>query len=81
MVEFTVTKPINIEAPTSSIQFPIGSRNFLDSPRATSRSRPGAAPYGNLEVTTPFIRSHVHSRLDSVANGEPGLRTRRESSA
>ncbi|KAF9015759.1 hypothetical protein BDQ17DRAFT_1229974 [Cyathus striatus] len=81
MVEFSVTKPINIEAPTSSIQFPVGSPDFLDSPRATSRSRPGAAPYGDLEVATPFIRSRVHSRLDSVVNGEPGWRTRRESTA
>ncbi|KAF8079063.1 hypothetical protein FPV67DRAFT_1467356 [Lyophyllum atratum] len=74
--------PIGIEGPMSSIQFPIGSPdNGLDSPRPHSRLRSRFNSYGEFEQATPFIRSRVHSRLDSVANGEPGWRTRRESTA
>ncbi|TFK41916.1 hypothetical protein BDQ12DRAFT_677375 [Crucibulum laeve] len=72
-----VPMSITIEGPMSSIQFPVGSPEHLDSPRAQSKPR---SPY-DFEVATPFIRSRVHSRLDTVVNGEPGWRTRRESTA
>ncbi|EFI28703.1 1-phosphatidylinositol-3-phosphate 5-kinase [Coprinopsis cinerea okayama7 len=62
----------------SSIQFPLGSPEN-DSPRPESRLRNPL--YGDYEVATPFIRSRVHSRLDSIVAGEPGWRTRRESTA
>ncbi|KAF5384947.1 hypothetical protein D9615_001145 [Tricholomella constricta] len=81
-IDFPITMPINIEGPTSSIQFPIGSPdNGLDSPRPNSRLRSRFDSYGEFEPSTPFIRSRVHSRLDSVSNIEPGWRTRRESTA
>lgn len=75
------TKPIIIEGSMSSVQFPLGSPEHLDSPRPHSKTRPSANSYGDYEVATPFIRSRVQSRLDSIVNGEPGWRTRRESTA
>ncbi|KAJ7269256.1 hypothetical protein B0H12DRAFT_1094894 [Mycena haematopus] len=77
--EFPGAIPINIDAP-SSIQFPKGSPDHLDSPGPRLRSRFNSYG-GDFEVATPFIRSRVQSRLDSFASGEPGWRTRRESTA
>ncbi|KAJ7733569.1 hypothetical protein DFH07DRAFT_134079 [Mycena maculata] len=79
--EFPGAIPINVDAP-SSIQFPRGSPDRLDSPGSHSRLRSRFNSYGDFEVATPFIRSRVQSRLDSFAGGpEPGWRTRRESTA
>ena len=78
--EFPATKPIAIDTSTSSIQFPIGSPERSDSPRTVSKAR-GPNTYGEYEVATPFIRSRVHSRLDTSFDAEPGWRTRRESTA
>ncbi|KAJ7292858.1 hypothetical protein C8J57DRAFT_1267311 [Mycena rebaudengoi] len=80
--EFPGAIPINIDAP-SSIQFPKGSPDHLDSPGPHSRLRSRFNSYGggDYEVATPFIRSRVQSRLDSFVGGEPGWRTRRESTA
>jgi 1-phosphatidylinositol-3-phosphate 5-kinase len=66
----------SLSVDVSSVQFPLGSPE-LDSP-FDSRSR---NPFnGDTDAVTPFIRSRVQSRLDSIA-GEPGWRTRRESTA
>ncbi|KAJ6601378.1 hypothetical protein DFH09DRAFT_1490649 [Mycena vulgaris] len=79
--EFPRAIPINVDAP-SSIQFPKGSPDHLDSPGSHSRLRSRFNSYGgDFEVATPFIRSRVQSRLDSFTSGEPGWRTRRESTA
>ncbi|KAJ6623112.1 hypothetical protein B0H10DRAFT_1873551 [Mycena sp. CBHHK59/15] len=79
--EFPGAIPINVDAP-SSIQFPKGSPDHLDSPGPHSRLRSRFNSYGgDFEVATPFIRSRVQSRLDSFTGGEPGWRTRRESTA
>ncbi|KAJ7508636.1 hypothetical protein B0H11DRAFT_2153074 [Mycena galericulata] len=79
--EFPGAIPINIDAP-SSIQFPRGSPDHLDSPGSHSRLRSRFNSHGgDFEVATPFIRSRVQSRLDSFTGGEPGWRTRRESTA
>jgi 1-phosphatidylinositol-3-phosphate 5-kinase len=81
-VDFPSAMPINTEGPMSSIQFPIGSPgDGFDSPRPRSRLRSRFNSYGDFDVATPFIRSRVQSRLDSISNGEPGWRTRRESTA
>ncbi|KAG6842385.1 hypothetical protein C0991_007515 [Blastosporella zonata] len=81
-VDFPASMPITIEGPMSSIQFPIGSPdNGQDSPRPRSRMRSRFNSHGEFEQASPFIRSRVHSRLDSVTNMEPGWRTRRESTA
>ncbi|KAK7063831.1 1-phosphatidylinositol-3-phosphate 5-kinase [Favolaschia claudopus] len=79
MFEFPGAIPINVDAP-SSIQFPKGSPDHLDSPGPKLRSRFNSYG-GDYEVATPFIRSRVQSRLDSFTSGEPGWRTRRESTA
>jgi 1-phosphatidylinositol-3-phosphate 5-kinase len=79
MFEFPGAIPINVDAP-SSIQFPKGSPDHLDSPGPRLRSRFNSYG-GDFEVATPFIRSRVQSRLDSFTNVEPGWRTRRESTA
>ncbi|KNZ80572.1 1-phosphatidylinositol-3-phosphate 5-kinase FAB1 [Termitomyces sp. J132] len=79
--QFPVSVPISVQGPMSSIQFPIVSPdNGMDSPHhSLLRSRFDSL--GEFEQGTPFIRSRVHSRLDSVTNVEPGWRTRRESTA
>lgn len=78
--EFPGAIPINVDAP-SSIQFPKGSPDHLDSP-GPHRLRSRFNSYGgDFEAATPFIRSRVQSRLDSFTSGEPGWRTRRESTA
>ncbi|KAJ7606790.1 hypothetical protein FB45DRAFT_949133 [Roridomyces roridus] len=78
--EFPGAIPINPNAP-SSIQFPKGSPDHLDSPGSHSRLRSRFNSFGgDFEVATPFIRSRVQSRLDSFT-AEPGWRTRRESTA
>jgi 1-phosphatidylinositol-3-phosphate 5-kinase len=80
--EFPGAIPINVDAP-SSIQFPKGSPDHLDSPGSHSRLRSRFNSYGggDFDVPTPFIRSRVHSRLDNFPTIEPGWRTRRESTA
>jgi 1-phosphatidylinositol-3-phosphate 5-kinase len=80
-IDFPVTVSVNVESPMSSIQFPVGSPDWTDSPRPQSRLRSRFNSYGDFEATTPFIRSRVQSRLDNVPTGEPGWRTRRESTA
>lgn len=85
-IDFPIIMPIQVEGPMSSIQFPIGSPDQgLDSPRPHSSLRSRFNSYGNsygdFEVATPFIRSRVQSRLDNLITGEPGWRTRRESTA
>jgi 1-phosphatidylinositol-3-phosphate 5-kinase len=80
-LEFPSSGPSNPNGSTSSIQFPVGSPDALDSPRPLSRVRSRFNSHGDFEVATPFIRSRVQSRLDNVIMGEPGWRTRRESTA
>jgi len=79
-IDFPITVPVSVDGSTSSIQFPGSSpEHGLDSPRPSMRSRFNS--YGDFDVPTPFIRSRVQSRLDSIPTGEPGWRTRRESTA
>ncbi|KIK70502.1 hypothetical protein GYMLUDRAFT_972544 [Collybiopsis luxurians FD-317 M1] len=66
---------------TSTIQFPVGSPEGPESPFTTGRMRSRFNSYAEFESATPFIRSRVQSRLDNVVTGEPGWRTRRESTA
>ena len=67
---------------SSTVQFPVGSPDQLqDSPRAHDRLRDRFNPYGDSDESTPFIRSRVQSRLDSITSLDIGWRTRRESTA
>ncbi|KAF5374961.1 hypothetical protein D9758_000503 [Tetrapyrgos nigripes] len=68
---------------TSSIQFPMGSpeHGAGESSFYSGRMKPRFDSYADFEAATPFIRSRVQSRLDNVVTGEPGWRTRRESTA
>ncbi|KAI6031379.1 hypothetical protein BKA83DRAFT_4199500 [Pisolithus microcarpus] len=83
-VEFPMTAPLNVERPsTSTIQFPVSSPDFLgtsDSPGAYEATRSRFNSFGDFDVATPFIRSRVQSRLDSITAME-GWRTRRDSTA
>lgn len=64
---------------TSSIQFPMGSPE-RDGSYFANRNQMQSET--DLELATPFIRSRVQSRLDTLSsNIEPGWRTRRESTA
>ncbi|KAF5392476.1 hypothetical protein D9757_002262 [Collybiopsis confluens] len=66
---------------TSTIQFPVGSPEGPESPFSTGRMKTRFDSYAELQSATPFIRSRVQSRLDNAVTGEPGWRTRRESTA
>ncbi|KAI0778644.1 hypothetical protein BD413DRAFT_510727 [Trametes elegans] len=84
-IEFPVTVPVSVEGATSSVQFPVSSPEqpyHIESP-GVLRSRFNS--YADFDGSPPFIRSRVQSRLGESfsgnAFGEPGWRTRRESTA
>jgi 1-phosphatidylinositol-3-phosphate 5-kinase len=81
-LDFPQTIPIPNGA-MSSIQFPMSSpERQPDSPRPQSMPRSRYDSYADFDSSTPFIRSRVQSRLtDYLMAGEPGWRTRRESTA
>jgi len=81
-LDFPVTIPIPNGA-MSTIQFPLSSpERQPDSPGPQSVPRSRYNSYADFESSTPFIRSRVQSRLtDVLMVGEPGWRTRRESTA
>ncbi|KAI0308083.1 hypothetical protein B0F90DRAFT_1621379 [Multifurca ochricompacta] len=81
-LDFPATIPVPGGA-TSSIQFPLSSPDRLpDSPGSQSMPRSRYNSYADFDYSTPFIRSRVQSRLtDFITIGEPGWRTRRESTA
>ena len=80
-IDFPVTVPISMDGSTSTVAFPVSSPDQAYTFEGTGgmRSRYNSFP----ELHGPaFIRSRVHSRLaDHVDAGEPGWRTRRESTA
>lgn len=66
---------------SSTVQFPVGSPD-QDSPQVHDRLRDRFNSYGDSDASTPFIRSRVQSRLDSITSMDViGWRTRRESTA
>lgn len=71
--------PSQVIGTKSSIQFPGGSPDLTSDSPHTSRSRVNS--YAETDAHTPFLRSRVHSRLNELALGEAGWRTRRESTA
>lgn len=81
-LDFPQTIPIPNGA-MSSIQFPMSSPDRQpDSPGPQSMPRSRYNSYADFDSSTPFIRSRVQSRLtDYLMAGEPGWRTRRESTA
>jgi 1-phosphatidylinositol-3-phosphate 5-kinase len=81
-LDFPATIPIPNGA-ISTIQFPLSSpERQPDSPVPQSLPRSRYNSYMDLDSSTPFIRSRVQSRLtDFLMVGEPGWRTRRESTA
>jgi 1-phosphatidylinositol-3-phosphate 5-kinase len=84
-IDFPIGVPASVEGSggTSSIQFPLISPDAqgLDSPRPGSRFRSRFNSHGDFDSATPFIRSRAQSRLDMIGVGDPGWRTRRESTA
>ncbi|KAH9837295.1 uncharacterized protein C8Q71DRAFT_595324 [Rhodofomes roseus] len=81
-IDFPVTFPVSVDGATSSVQFPASSpdRNHPFESPGMLRSRFNS--YADFDPSTPFIRSRVQSRLNESFNfGEPGWRTRRESTA
>ncbi|KIJ28157.1 hypothetical protein M422DRAFT_215436 [Sphaerobolus stellatus SS14] len=73
----------------SSIQFPVSATMdgipfpmSTDTPRPLSLRTSRVNSFGETEMSAPFLRSRVQSRLDwPGAAGEAGWRTRRESTA
>ncbi|KAI0652330.1 hypothetical protein C8Q79DRAFT_91782 [Trametes meyenii] len=84
-IEFPVTVPVTIEGATSSVQFPISSPEQPYAAESPGVLRSRFNSYADFDNSPPFIRSRVQSRLGesfSVGGfGEPGWRTRRESTA
>lgn len=83
-IDFPITVPVSTDGTMSTIQFPGGSPEQPDdgdSPRPSSLLRSRADSYAETELPTPFLRSRVQSRLGDFGAGEPGWRTRRESTA
>lgn len=75
-----LTLPFPVNGAQSSIQFPGSSpEHGPDSPGAATRSRVNS--HNDYEIQTPFMRSRVQSRLNELAMGDAGWRTRRESTA
>ncbi|KAG7099823.1 hypothetical protein E1B28_001632 [Marasmius oreades] len=79
-IDFPIMKPANGDG-MSSIQFPTGSPEHGPDSAWPSELRSRFNSYADFEAATPFIRSRVQSRLDNIISGEPGWRTRRESTA
>ncbi|TBU34447.1 hypothetical protein BD311DRAFT_746176 [Dichomitus squalens] len=84
-IDFPVTVPVTVEGGTSTVQFPLSSPDqplAIESP-GVLRSRFNSSV--EFDASPPFIRSRVQSRLgdsfSTSAIGEPGWRTRRESTA
>ncbi|KAL6307650.1 hypothetical protein BKA93DRAFT_926297 [Sparassis latifolia] len=81
-VDFPVSIPISMDASMSSVQFPVSSPDQAYAFESSGMLRSRFNSYADFEIVTPFIRSRVQSRLgDSIGSGEPGWRTRRESTA
>lgn len=79
-IDFPVTVPVS-NGSSSTIAFPVSSPEQpinLDSPGVV-RSRYNS--FADLHGGPPLIRSRIHSRLGDIEVGEPGWRTRRESTA
>lgn len=77
----SIAFPTIHEPKESFIHFPgSSSPDGADSPKPL-RSRVSSFATEIDAITPPFLRSRVHSRLGGLEVGEPGWRTRRESSA
>lgn len=80
-IDFPVTVPVSVNGSTSSVAFPVSSpdQSFAESPGGIrSRYNSFADLHGGAP---PFLRNRVQSRLGESEIGEPGWRTRRESTA
>jgi 1-phosphatidylinositol-3-phosphate 5-kinase len=75
-IDFPITVPVAPDGSISSVKFPIGSPEKAE---FYQRSRVNSTV--DTDLPTPFLRSRVQSRLDSLVMGEAGWRTRRESTA
>ncbi|CCM03779.1 uncharacterized protein FIBRA_05926 [Fibroporia radiculosa] len=81
-IDFPVTVPISVDVSMSSVQFPMSSPDQAYPFESPGMLRSRFNSYADFDIATPFIRSRVQSRLnESFGTGEPGWRTRRESTA
>lgn len=77
----SIAFPVASDAKESFIRFPgSSSPDRIDSPKPL-RSRVSSFATDMDALTPPFLRSRVPSRLVAIEVGQPGWRTRRESSA
>ena len=79
-IDFPVTVPVS-DGSSSTIAFPVSSPDQPISLESPSVVRSRYNSFADLHGGPPFIRSRVHSRLGEIEVGEPGWRTRRESTA
>ncbi|RPD82110.1 hypothetical protein L226DRAFT_556074 [Lentinus tigrinus ALCF2SS1-7] len=84
-IDFPVTVPVTVEGATSTVQFPMSSPEQPHAVESPGVLRSRFNSYGDFDASPPFIRSRVQSRLgesfSAAPSGEPGWRTRRESTA
>lgn len=80
-IDFPVTVPVSVNGSTSSVAFPVSSpdQSFAYESPGGVRSRYNS--FADLHVGPSFLRNRVQSRLGESEIGEPGWRTRRESTA
>lgn len=81
-IDFPITVPVTSDGAVSSVMFPgtpEPGNNQYDTGDTAMRSRFNS--YVDFDMDTPFIRSRVQSRIPETFMGEPGWRTRRESTA
>lgn len=82
-IDFPITVPVSADGAISSVLFPASPTEQgiypFDTSDTVMRSRFNS--YADFDIDAPFIRSRVHSRVLETATGEPGWRTRRESTA
>lgn len=81
-IDFPITVPVNADGAISSVMFPVSTPDLVhqyDTGDSAMRSRFNS--YADFDMDTPFIRSRVQSRMPESVVGEPGWRTRRESTA
>ena len=79
-VEFPVTVPVSVNASASMVAFPVSSPEQPYGFDSTGGIRSRYNSFAELHGPS-FVRSRVQSRLGDVEAGEPGWRTRRESTA
>jgi 1-phosphatidylinositol-3-phosphate 5-kinase len=81
-VDFPITVPVSVDGAISSVMFPASPPDYGAQQHGVENAiRSRFNSYADFDLDTPFIRSRAQSRIPECFMGEPGWRTRRESTA